>query len=91
MANKKTIADKLESIQVKLSLLDTTNNFINKKLLEIQQPQTFIKDTNDKELSDKFILYFIQQDINDYINLSNNDKDLIIEIKNIIEDILKEI
>lgn len=91
MANKKDIADKLESIQVKLSLLDTTNNFINKKLLEIQQPQTFIKDTNDKELSDKFILYFIQQDINDYINLSNNDKDLIIEIKNIIEDILKEI
>ncbi len=80
MANKKNIADKLESIQVKLSLLDTTNNFINKKLLEIQQPQIFIKDTNDKELSDKFILYFIQQDINDYINLSNNDKDLIIEI-----------
>ena len=91
MANKKDIADKLESIQVKLSLLDTTNNFINKKLLEIQQPQIFIKDTNDKELSDKFILYFIQQDINDYINLSNNDKDLIIEIKNTIEDILKEI
>lgn len=89
MANKKTIADKLESIQVKLSLLDTTNNFIYKKLEEIQQPQTFLMD--QKDLSDGVKLYFIQRDINDYINLSNNGKDIIIEIKNSIEDILKEI
>ena len=87
--DKTNIADKLEQIQVKLSLLDTTNNFIYKKLEEIQQPQLLIQD--QKDLSDSVKLYFIQRDINDYINLSNNGKDIIIEVKNSIEDILKMI
>ena len=87
--DKNNIAYKLEQIQVKLSLLDTTNNFIYKKLEEIQQPQLLIQD--QKDLSDSVKLYFIQRDINDYINLSNNGKDIIIEVKNSIEDILKMI
>jgi len=82
--NKKDILDKLDDINYKMEILDTANNFIDKKLIDIQTPQI-------DNISDSVKLWFIQGNITDYIVLNNNAKDMINDVKKLLKEIYTSI